>query len=1115
MSRIPQTWQMVNEEELPVLETVGREPLDNLNRILTSKLDYPFRLQLTNTTLTFNSSEIQTLKSDGSLGTIPSFKIGTAPIQGQYKATALSTIDFSSGAITGDMATGPFCPTMSPGYFIWLGFELKSDGKINVTWGNQSNDINTATKPIFSGTAICLVPLQDGGSGGTWNFIAPNVKDIIIFKGSGGGSGSGGTDFVPLYKTSLEYKVQGTQGRYVRFNEKYYYSNEDFDFSFDLSSDKTWYICFDTSKDQGLVNSSYFVETELNPENESFPDNLIVLGMYTVSGGAVSQNDFIPFSINEKDVILGDLTISYDSSSQYRVQNTTEKLVYLNGRYYYLDNDLLINYNTSVDGFWTICLDTEVTSGGLLTSANFIATQANIAGTSFSKHLVPLAFYQVVSGTVSQNTLTSFSTRSFETNRSEINVSENLTKTGYYISNTRYSYFRFNNKYYYTSTLLSNLFDISTDGKWYICLDTTNPSGLLNASYFVNTQLDPNLVSFPQNYIVLGEYTVSSGSYASGSLLPYTLIEKKAILDKLSISYLNNTSYIVQNTEGLKLNLHNKYFWLNNNVVSSFTTSASGKWYACLDTDNPSGEINSSYFVNTQEYPTSTSFDPDYIALGEYEVDITGTVLPSTLIPYSLLNATKNIEESFVPLYYNELNFSIKPTLRKVKFNNNYYWLTSEIVHTFDTSLDGTWYICLDTSLGSGEIDLSYIALTQLDPHSNLFNPYYIILGEYTVASGVVLKTTFNGYSTRESVSFVNGLPNIKRKAETKTASGFYTLIHNFNQSPDVVTYKYWSQSNNQFYNYERSDIELNITSTEINYVIPDSDPNMPFDSGDYFEVECFLYVYAPEGGFASPKTDYSTGWYVTTPNSVITHSLFWRPQNISLEFNDNGIYYIEDGNQFVDKSLGGITQTNVTFDWTGLPTLSTSLQMRIHFNLSKVSAGAFTADKIEPGLVTTSGLSTVANTPDLILDATNTNFATTINSAGNNISVLVKESITITSEQVITSSGISWNMLPGAYIICSTDSLASMIKFSGADYEVENLRMLSQANITSGLKLANDGIIKNLTLKQNAIGKTLVNAVEVVSGNIATVIGRAKTVSGTITNKINDVDGNSEIIVS
>ena len=104
--------------------------------------------------------------------------------------------------------------------------------------------------------------------------------------------------------------------------------------------------------------------------------------------------------------------------------------------------------------------------------------------------------------------------------------------------------------------------------------------------------------------------------------------------------------------------------------------------------------------------------------------------------------------------------------------------------------------------------------------------------------------------------------------------------------------------------------------------------------------------------------------------------------------------------------------------------------------------------------------------------------------------------------------------MLPGTYIMCET-AVDSIVKISGDDFEIENMRLMSKEDITSGLRCNADGIVKNLLVKQDASAKTLINAIEVQAGAIVTADGRSKAVTGSITNKITDIDGNSEIRVS
>lgn len=180
-----QTWQMVNQNPLTVLETKSRERLDNLNTILDSKLDYPFRVSIEGSTLTVKSSEIQTIKSDGNDGFENSFKISSSPIQGVYKKIPESTINFFTGETTGVFSNISGIPDMNPDNYVWAGIELREDGKFYVYWGEQAEDIENATFPLFkTGDSICLVLLKGFENGGFWKFDDLIPENIILFKES-------------------------------------------------------------------------------------------------------------------------------------------------------------------------------------------------------------------------------------------------------------------------------------------------------------------------------------------------------------------------------------------------------------------------------------------------------------------------------------------------------------------------------------------------------------------------------------------------------------------------------------------------------------------------------------------------------------------------------------------------------------------------------------------------------------------------------------------------------------------------------------------------------------------------------------------------------------------
>lgn len=789
----PQTWEIVNEEKLDVLETGKRESLDNLLDILDSKLNFPFRISLSGSVLTVHESEFQTYKSDESEwgGKVKSFKIATSPIQGIYKFLGDSTLDMTTGVTTGDFVTGvaSTCPALGAGQYVWMALQATSEGKINVSWGNPNSNVALATYPAFVvGTSICLVKLYTTapsllGAWGTFDTVAP--ENIVIFKGSGGSAGGGGSDFVPMYKSSIEFRLLSTQGREVRFNEKYFSIAEDLDFLFQVV-DGRYYICIDTNQTYGTISNgnkaTYIVITQLDPNDVNFPANLVALGWYQVIGGSVSQANLGTYSTRETDTLPSNLHFVpyFISSTTFGINTTLGKYVFVNGQYYGLDRDVSLSLNTA-----------------------------------------------------------------------------------------------------------------SGDGKYFICMSTHS--------------------------------------------------------------------------------------------------------------DNASG-----------------------------------------LIP-----------------------------------------------------------------LGT---ESNYFVMTKKSPTGNDFNPYYAPIGEYEVIGGVVDVNSFQGYSTREIISWVYGIPNVKRRSTTLYASGIGSFEHALNNIPTAINYHYWNSSILRFDELDRNNIETYFDLNFVYYNIP-SFPTLPWNVGDYVIIEVIYYAYTEDGGFASPKTDYGTGWYSATPPNTILHPLIYRPKHITLELHDTitNTYWVEDGNQYVDKNAGGIETNQVTFDWTALPTLSGTLLMRITMHLSKLSAGSFEAAKLEKGVVAVTGNTSTAISPDILLTAADVNFAATINqSITGNLRVLVTESITVTDIQEITVPNISFDMLPGTFIYFNRATFApqSIVRFSGSGFEVENIRISITGDTNEGLEINAVGTVKNCVIRHTATNK-LESAVG-IRWNSATNDAFLCTITGTVdysgTGKINYV---------
>lgn len=181
-----QTWQIVNEYPLNILEAKNRESLDNIFDIIDSKINFPHNVSLNNYIISIGGSVVTTYKS-GATSNEESYKIASHPILGNYKEIVNSTLDLTNGTTVGDFESNQnlTCPTMISNNYIWMGIELRSNGKYFLVWGEQAALDSAATYPLYTnGDAVLQILLKDEGTGGKWNFAQPETKDIIIFKDS-------------------------------------------------------------------------------------------------------------------------------------------------------------------------------------------------------------------------------------------------------------------------------------------------------------------------------------------------------------------------------------------------------------------------------------------------------------------------------------------------------------------------------------------------------------------------------------------------------------------------------------------------------------------------------------------------------------------------------------------------------------------------------------------------------------------------------------------------------------------------------------------------------------------------------------------------------------------
>ena len=412
----------------------------------------------------------------------------------------------------------------------------------------------------------------------------------------------------------------------------------------------------------------------------------------------------------------------------------------------------------------------------------------------------------------------------------------------------------------------------------------------------------------------------------------------------------------------------------------------------------------------------------------------------------------------FVPSYSDSTHFAIRSTQgRFVLANGRYYGLDHDAILLFDTSFgDGEYFICLNTypEQASGLIlvgtETNYFVMTNEIPGTNNYNPYYAPLGQYQVISGAVDKNSVQGYSTREMISWVYGLPKVRRTSQKILVSGIGTFNHNLNEIPNIINYHYYNFSTSSFDEISRSDVETGFTKNTVSYNLPVT-PLLPWSVGDYVLIEVLYYAYSQESGFASPKTDYTTEWFSSTPSNVLAHPLIVRPKNITLEFNDvtNNLYWVEDGNQYVNKSLGGIQRQQVTFDWSALPALSLNFKMRITMSVSKLSAGSFEAEKLQRGTVSVTGNTSRVISPDIVVgsnaqllsgEATHSSLASVISegitdgskiliigTTGDATPVVITNRVNI--EGLGNSANINCNFSLGAG---SSKSLIKYVRFAG-----------------------------------------------------------------------------------
>ena len=197
---LPKTAAIQQNTALSRVKSLAGDKLNLVLNLVDDKFKAPLEISLTGAILTVGPSKIQTLESDGAGGTTNSKKLRIPVVSGIDYNTASSTLNFSTGATTGDFKY-PSDPgqSVTSGYYIQMGVALRSDKKLYIVWGIEAASLGNTTAPAFSDDDIqvLVVPLLNNGTPGAWQFVTP-VFSAFETPAQGGGGGGGGASDVTL-----------------------------------------------------------------------------------------------------------------------------------------------------------------------------------------------------------------------------------------------------------------------------------------------------------------------------------------------------------------------------------------------------------------------------------------------------------------------------------------------------------------------------------------------------------------------------------------------------------------------------------------------------------------------------------------------------------------------------------------------------------------------------------------------------------------------------------------------------------------------------------------------------------------------------------------------------
>lgn len=173
-----------------VRSTVG-ENLENILDLVDDRLSYPMEVSIDGYTITIGNGLLQSEESDSLDGKSDSYRVGVPPLAGLETKPVVSTLVLNTGAYTGDFEA-PVGPTLTANQYIRMGIELRPDGKYYAVFGAPSATLGGCGYPPFaigSSIQLMVIDLRVGIAGGTWDFVLPQKKDIIVFNNASAGGG--------------------------------------------------------------------------------------------------------------------------------------------------------------------------------------------------------------------------------------------------------------------------------------------------------------------------------------------------------------------------------------------------------------------------------------------------------------------------------------------------------------------------------------------------------------------------------------------------------------------------------------------------------------------------------------------------------------------------------------------------------------------------------------------------------------------------------------------------------------------------------------------------------------------------------------------------------------